>query len=78
MRTRGEEGSDHDQNTHFVRSFIKNATMFEPYLIVDISGSNSLISFPFNDVKYIAEFLILPMNSQLISSLLFFEHKYLT
>ena len=34
----GRGGSDHDQNTHFVRSFIKNATMFEPYLIGDISG----------------------------------------
>ena len=31
MRTRGEGGSDHDQNTHFVRRFIENATLPEPF-----------------------------------------------
>ena len=28
---KGEGGSDHDQNTHFVRRFIENATISEPF-----------------------------------------------
>ena len=31
MRTRGEGGSDHDQNTHFVHWLIENATILEPF-----------------------------------------------
>ena len=28
---KGREGSDHNQNTHFVRRFIENATISEPF-----------------------------------------------